>query len=63
MSATTDQTLEELRELQNTLDGIMKSLGVAARGVVGDDLSTMYCDLENAIFNMECVFGPLEDED
>lgn len=56
MSTTPDQTLEELRELLDTLDGITTSLGGAARAVVGDDLSSIYGDLENAIFNMECAF-------
>ena len=56
MSATADQTLEELRDLLNTLDRITESLGVAARSIVGDDLLTMYGDLDNAIFNMECAF-------
>nr|DAP83116.1 MAG TPA: hypothetical protein [Caudoviricetes sp.] len=56
MSATADQTLEELRELLHTIDGIEERLGSAARSVVGDDLSSIYGDLENAIFKMECAF-------
>lgn len=58
MSATVDQTLEELRDLLDSLDGIVTSLCFAARSVVGDDLSSIYGDLENAIFNMECAFDP-----
>lgn len=56
MSATADQTLEELRELLHTLDGIEGRLCPAVRAVVGGDLSSIYGDLENAIFNMECAF-------
>ena len=56
MSATADQSLEELRELLNTLDGIEDRLSSSARAVVGADLSSIYGDLENAIFNMECAF-------
>lgn len=56
MSATEEQTLEELRELLHTLDGIEERLGIAARAVIGGDLSSIYGDLENAIFNMECAF-------
>lgn len=56
MSATVDQTLEELRDLLDSLDGITTSLCSPARSVVGDDLSSIYGDLENAIFNMECAF-------
>ena len=56
MSATEDQTTEELRELLHTLEGIEERLGIAARAVVGDDLASIYGDLENAIFNMECAF-------
>lgn len=56
MSTTPDQTLEELRELLDTLDGITTSLCFPARSVVGDDLLSVYGDLENAIFNMECAF-------
>jgi len=58
MSATTDQTLEDLRDLLDHLDGIVTSLCFPARSVVGDDLSSIYGDLENAIFNMECAFDP-----
>lgn len=56
MSTTPDQTLEELRELLDTLDGINGRMNASVRAVVGDDLSSIYGDLENAIFNMECVF-------
>ena len=56
MSATVDQTLEELRELLHTLDGIEDRLSSSARAVVGGDLSSIYGDLENAIFNMERAF-------
>ena len=56
MSATPDQTLEELRELLHTLAGIEERLNSSARAVVGDDLSSIYGDLENAIFNLECAF-------
>ena len=56
MSATEDQTLEELRELLHTLDGIEERLNISARAVVGGDLSSIYGDLENAIFNLECAF-------
>lgn len=55
MSATADQTLEELRELQNTLDGIMVSVPADARAVVAAYLSSIYADLENAIFDLECA--------
>lgn len=56
MSATTDQSLEELRELLHRLDGIEDRLNSSARAVIGGDLSSIYGDLENAIFNMECAF-------
>lgn len=56
MSATADQTLEELRELLHTLDGIEDRLSSSARAVIGGDLSSIYGDLENVIFNMECAF-------
>lgn len=56
MSATVDQTLEELRDLLDSLDGITTSLCSPARSVVGEDLASIYGDLENAIFNMECAF-------
>jgi hypothetical protein len=56
MSTTPDQTLEDLRELLNTLDGIEDRLSSSARAVIGGDLSSIYGDLENAIFNMECAF-------
>ena len=55
MSATTDQTLEDLRDLLDRLDGIVTSLCFPARSVVGDDLSSIYGDLENAIFDLECA--------
>lgn len=60
MSATADQTLEELRDLQNTLDGIMVAVGADARAVVAAYLSSIYGDLENAIFDLECA---VESED
>ena len=63
MSATIDQTLEELRQLLHTLDGISENLSAAAKGVVGEDLATMYGDLENAIFNVECTFDLVEADD
>ena len=56
MSTTPDQTLEELRELLDTLDGINGRMNASIRAVVGDDLSSIYGDLENAIFNIECAF-------
>lgn len=56
MSTTPDQTLEELRELLDTLDGIHGRLNASVRAVISDDLSSIYGDLENAIFNMECAF-------
>ena len=56
MNATADQSLEELRELLHRLDGIEDRLNASARAVIGD-LSSLYGDLENAIFNMECAFG------
>lgn len=56
MSATADQSLEELRELLHRLDGIEERLSSSVRAVVGGDLSSIYGDLENAIFNMECAF-------
>ena len=55
MSATAYQTLEGLRELQDTLNGIMVTVGADARAVVAAYLSSIYTDLENAIFDLECA--------
>lgn len=60
MSATTYQTLEDLRELLHTLDGIEERLNTSARATVGGDLSSICNDLEAVIFDIECI---VESED
>lgn len=57
MSAPTQQTAKDLRNLMNSLDTIIDQLNSSAFEIVGHELSTMYGDLERVTFNLECAFN------
>lgn len=57
MSAPTQQTAKDLRNLMDSLDTIIDQLNSSAFEVVGYELSTMYGDLERVTFNLECAFN------
>lgn len=54
MSATTDQTLDQIQAVLNSLDGVILELGPTARKAIGDALLGVSIDLENALFDLEC---------
>lgn len=54
MSATTDQTLDQIQSVISMLNGVILELGPTARGVIGDALLGVSTDLENALFDLEC---------
>lgn len=57
MSAPTQQTAKDLRNLMDSLDTIIDQLNSSAFEIVGCELSTMYGDLERVTFNLECAFN------
>lgn len=57
MSAPTQQTAKDLRNLMDSLDTIIDQLNSSAFEIVGYELSTMYGDLERVTFNLECAFN------
>jgi|GEM_PF-2785611 hypothetical protein len=57
MSAPTQQTAKDLRNLMDSLDTIIDQLNSSAFDIVGYELSTMYGDLERVTFNLECAFN------
>lgn len=57
MSAPTQQTAKDLRNLMDSLDTIIDQLNSSAFEVVGYELSVMYGDLERVTFNLECAFN------
>ena len=57
MSAPTQQTAKDLRNLMDSLNTIIDQLNSSAFEVVGYELSTMYGDLERVTFNLECAFN------
>ena len=57
MSATEDQTRDDLRNLMCELDRIIDQLTPAAFEIAGGDLSVMHGGLELVIFNLECAFN------
>lgn len=57
MSAPTQQTAKDLRNLKDALGNIIDQLTPAAFEIGGYDLSVMSSDLERIISNMECAFN------
>lgn len=54
MSATTDQTLDQIQAVLDMLNDAIRELGSTASEAVGDALRDISIGLENALFDLEC---------